>query len=114
MTLFIMQSRGWPFLLFWWGILDFALLAGEHPFFSHWLYNQDKIEMFTAANPGGNVIESIWNHRVLAIAVSLGVVVSVKRFWLGLYLGRQTFGRLRSLLAVDTPIVSVHTSHLYL
>ena len=91
-TLFIMQSRGWPFLLFLWALLDFALLAGSHPFFSHWLHGQDAIAMFTDANPAGNVVSSDWNHRVLAICVSLGIVVSVKRFWLGLHLGRQTYG----------------------
>lgn len=98
LTLFIMQSRGWPFLLFWWGVLDFALLAGVHPFFSHWLHGQDTIDLFSGANPAGNVVDSVWNHRVLAIGVSLGIVVSVKRFWLGLYLGRQTFGKCFMLL----------------
>jgi hypothetical protein len=28
-TLFILQARGWPFLLFMWAIFDFALLSGK-------------------------------------------------------------------------------------
>ena len=93
-TLFILQSRGWPFIVFMWGLLDFALLAGSGPFFHHWTYWQDVFDLINRSNPSGDVVESDWNHRVLAIAVSVGFVVAMKRFCLGLYLGRQTFCKL--------------------
>lgn len=81
----------WPFLLAVWGILNFALLSGTKPFFHHWLYWQDYIDLFNENNPSGEVVSSVWHHRVVAISLSLGCIVSVKRFWLGLHLGRQTF-----------------------
>ena len=93
-TLFILQAKGWPFLLFVWGLLNFALLSGTKPFFSHWGYWQDSVDLFNENNPAGEVVDSEWHHRIVAIAVSLGCVVAFKRFWLGLYLGRQTFCKL--------------------
>jgi hypothetical protein len=37
-TLLIVQSKGWPFLVTSWGLYNFGLLAGSHPFARHWLY----------------------------------------------------------------------------
>lgn len=31
LPLFIMQARGWPFVLFFWSMFDWALLSGKHP-----------------------------------------------------------------------------------
>lgn len=91
-TLMIVQSKGWPFLIFAWGIYDFCLLYGEHPFFQHWLFWQDTVDMFTEKNPAGQVVSSDTYRRILAVAVSVGIVVAIKRFWLALFLGKQTFG----------------------
>jgi hypothetical protein len=46
---------------------------------------------FNATNPAGNVVESERYLHFLLIAVGLGFVVATKRFWVGLFLGRQTF-----------------------
>jgi len=35
-TLLVVQSRGWPVTLFFWGVYDFALLYGRYPFAKHW------------------------------------------------------------------------------
>jgi hypothetical protein len=35
-TLFIVQSKGWPFLLFMWCVYDFVLLFGNGKFAQHW------------------------------------------------------------------------------
>ena len=92
LTLFIMQSRGWPFLISAWGIYDLCLLSGANPkFSSHWMFYQDFIELFSPVNPSGNVMDNDWYFRVVIIAIVLGLVVTIKRFWLGLYLGRQTY-----------------------
>jgi hypothetical protein len=98
-TLFILQSRGWPFIAFVWGILDFILLAGSKPFFAHWLYWQPIIGLFNTANPSGHVVDSPWNHRVLSIVVCVSFVTSVKRFFMGFYLGKNTFRMFSEKLA---------------
>jgi Mechanosensitive ion channel len=90
-TLLIAQSKGWPFIAFTWGLLDFALLHGQNKFASSWLFWQDFFAVFNEVNPGGKVTSNEWNSRVLAIAVSVGVIVSIKRLWLGLFLGKKTF-----------------------
>jgi hypothetical protein len=37
----------------------------------------------------GNVVNNEWNTRLLSIAVSVSLVVAVKRFIVGLYLGED-------------------------
>jgi hypothetical protein len=54
-------------------------------------YRQDYIDLFNESNPSGEIVDSDWNHRIVAIAIGLGIGVSVKRFWLGLTLGRATY-----------------------
>ena len=95
-TLLVMQSKGWPCLFFAWGTLNFALLSGARPFFNHWGYWQHYIDLFNEKNPSGDVVNSIFYHRICAVAVSLGCIATLKRFWLGLLLGRQTFGESNS------------------
>jgi hypothetical protein len=90
-TLLIVTAKGWPFIVFWWAIFDFAMLHGEGAFAKHWAFWQDAIDMFNSNNPSGNIVNNEWNTRVLSIAISVSVVVAVKRFVVGLYLGRQTF-----------------------
>ncbi len=40
LTLLIVQSRGWPFVFFWWSILDFAFIEGDRELSRHWLFWQ--------------------------------------------------------------------------
>src|SRR3569623_815085 len=35
-TLFVVQAKGWPFILFFWGVYDFMLLYGSNQFARHW------------------------------------------------------------------------------
>lgn len=97
-TLMIVQSKGWPFICFLWGVLDFCLLCGDGRFYDHWLFWQDTLTLFNEENPSGNVVNSDEYRRVLSIAVSVGAVVAVKRFWLALFLGKQTFSKEGSCL----------------
>jgi hypothetical protein len=46
---------------------------------------------FNATNPAGDVVESERYLHLLVIGVGVGFVVATKRFWVGLFLGRQTF-----------------------
>lgn len=54
-TLFILQTKGFPFIVFMWGILSVGLLSGTKPFFHHWGYWQDYIDLFNENNPSGEV-----------------------------------------------------------
>ena len=99
LTLFILQSRGWPSTVSIWAIFNFALLFGSSDFTEHWLYWQEYIGLFTAENPSGNVLNSEWNAKILTIALILGMAVSLKRLLLGLYLGKRTFNAYADQLA---------------
>ena len=104
-TLLIVQSKGWPFVLFFWGLYNFALVTGSMPFsnhcklvtcfyffhsttFSHTgalfvfitgLFWQDLWGLFNSHNPAGTVTSSLWFYRVCAVAVGMGAAVAVKR-----------------------------------
>ena len=51
LTLFIVQSKGWPFIACMWGTLNFVLLYGSSRFVNHWLFWQDIIGIFNEKNP---------------------------------------------------------------
>jgi hypothetical protein len=91
-TLFMVQSKGWPLQLFFWGVYDFAFLYGSAPWAQHWLHWQDAIWMCNARNPSGNITNDDLYFRALVLAVLVSLVTAMKRFWVGLYLGKQTFG----------------------
>jgi hypothetical protein len=54
---------------------------------------QSFIELFNEKNPSGNVADSPLYRTILMLAVVISFVVAVKRFWVGLFLGQQTFGK---------------------
>lgn len=93
LALFIVQSKGWPVRLIFWGAYNFALLYGDRRFARHWLYWQDVIALFNRANPAGNVTHSKNYLKILALAMGVGAVVAVKRFYMGLTLGKSTYVR---------------------
>lgn len=99
-TLFILQARGWPFVLFFWSVFDFALLSGSAAFFSHWLFWQKALGLFNEQNPSGHIVESLWNHRVLTISICVAFVTAVKRFLMGFYLGKNAFRSFSDKLAL--------------
>jgi hypothetical protein len=53
----------------------------------HWAFWQEIVDMFNRQS--GNVVNNEWNTRLLSIAVSVSLVVAVKRFIVGLYLGED-------------------------
>lgn len=83
--------QGWPSTLSLWAIFNFCFLAGPNRFAAHWLFWQDYIGLFNFENPAGNVVNSTLNIRILVISLVLGIIVSLKRLFLGLYLGKRTF-----------------------
>mmetsp|Transcript_12012 Transcript_12012/g.19295 ORF Transcript_12012/g.19295 Transcript_12012/m.19295 type:complete len:1206 (-) Transcript_12012:575-4192(-) len=90
-TLLLVQWKGWPFLLFCFGMYNFALIVGDSPFSNHWLYWQSWIDMCNRANPPGFVTSSQEMYRLCATAMGVGAAVAVKRVVIGIYLGRKTF-----------------------
>jgi hypothetical protein len=91
-TLLVIMSKGWPFVVFMMSIFDFTLLYGDNAYAKHWGYWQSAVKIFTEENPSGDVVTSIWNHRILSIALCLSFAATLKRFIIGAYLGRQTYG----------------------
>jgi hypothetical protein len=106
-TLFLVQSKGWPFCCFFWGVFNFALVVGDSAFSNHWLFWQDLIGLMNARNPPGYVTSSTAFYRVVSVAMGMGVAVAFKRVAVGLYLGRRTFGKIFSLSLV----LSSHRSY---
>jgi len=59
-SLAIIQSYGWPYILTFWAILDFVFLYGDYEFPRHWLFWQKKIDLFNASNP----VEGVTNAEI--------------------------------------------------
>lgn len=57
------------------------------------LYWQGVIDLFNASNPSGNFTDNSVYRTLLSLALVVGFLVACKRFWLGLMLGKQTFGK---------------------
>jgi hypothetical protein len=98
-TLFVAQSKGWPIVTFFWAAYDFMLTYGRHPFNSHWMFWQDAIDLMNANNPSGQVNQSNIYSTILILAMVVSFLVTVKRCYVGLLLGRQTYSRYSEDLA---------------
>ncbi len=90
-TLFVIQSRGWPFLMFTWASLDFGLLQGDSEFVNHWGYWQSYLTLFTYHNPSGGIPDEPLYRRMLILMMVVGLVVAIKRVWLGFLLGKKIY-----------------------
>jgi hypothetical protein len=90
-TLWIVLSRGWPFLAFSWGLLNLGMLEGSSKFVKHWVYWQTSVGVFNDQNPSGGITSNAVYRQILILAVFSGFATSVKRLWLGLYIGRKTY-----------------------
>lgn len=54
---------------------------------------------------------SVWNTRVLSVLCGLGIAASLKRLWLGLCLGRKTYGKLLTTEAELKQTNALNRSH---
>jgi len=57
------------------------------------MYYQNYIELFNECNPAGDITSNEHYTYGLIFAMSLGVLVAVKRFWIGLRLGKASYSR---------------------
>mmetsp|Transcript_21059 Transcript_21059/g.31242 ORF Transcript_21059/g.31242 Transcript_21059/m.31242 type:complete len:1002 (-) Transcript_21059:137-3142(-) len=89
-TLWLIQARGWPFILSVWALYDCILLHGNNEFQKNWLFWTD-LDIFSDANPGSELLQSDFYFRVLMAAMLAGALHAVKRTYVALYFGRRTF-----------------------
>eukprot|EP00934_Nitzschia_sp_Nitz4_P008165 Nitzschia sp. Nitz4//scaffold56_size114212//30547//37556//NITZ4_003939-RA/size114212-augustus-gene-0.81-mRNA-1//-1//CDS//3329554673//8155//frame0 len=89
-TIFCLQSKGWPFLLTWWGFYDLVFLHGNNNFQRRWLFWTD-VEMFQLTEEGGLIMNSELYLRVLVAMVIVGILTTIKRTILTLYFGKRSF-----------------------
>ena len=82
-TLMLVQARGWPYVMTFWGVMDFIFLYGSHRFAAHWLFWQNFFEIFTSKNPGGTFIYSVFYTRILITMIVAGFLTALKRLWIG-------------------------------
>jgi hypothetical protein len=97
MSLIVAQSKGWPFQLFAWALIDLLMLYGSGQFAHHWAYWQDFVGMMNASNPSGSVTSSDFYGNLLLVSIGLSAAVSIKRFTVGNLLGKRVVGELRRM-----------------
>ena len=89
-ALAFIQSKGWPYICTFYPVLNFCFLYGSGQFPKHWLYWQPFLGLFNASNPVNGITEAEIYLRLLISLMFVGVVVSLKRLALAIYLGRRT------------------------
>jgi hypothetical protein len=102
-TIFCLQSKGWPFVVGSWGLWALLLLQGNSKFDYHWLYFSG-IQIYSSGNSGSYVISSEAYLRVLLAMVIVGVFTTLKRTLSTLYFGRRMFGR-SQFCSLSIPLV---------
>eukprot|EP00547_Thalassionema_nitzschioides_P001937 CAMPEP_0194200890 /NCGR_PEP_ID=MMETSP0156-20130528/1321_1 /TAXON_ID=33649 /ORGANISM="Thalassionema nitzschioides, Strain L26-B" /LENGTH=928 /DNA_ID=CAMNT_0038925959 /DNA_START=35 /DNA_END=2821 /DNA_ORIENTATION=- len=90
-TLGVIQSKGWPFIIFVWGVINFFMLYGDSEFANHWLYWQDWWGLFNENNPSGGVTSNVIYRNFNITLITLGLAVAVKRMAFGLMFGKQSY-----------------------
>lgn len=89
MTIFCLQSKGWPFVVGCWGVLCLFVLHGDSAFIHHWLYFTG-IRLYSSANSGSYILNSDQYLRALIGMVLAGLATSVKRTLVTLYFGTRS------------------------
>jgi len=84
------------------------MLYGKSRFVNHWGYWQDYIELFNECNASGAIVSSDMNLKLQLIALSVSIVVAIKRLLIGFHQGRKTFlNYAEELSAVMTKILLI-------
>jgi hypothetical protein len=91
-TIFCIQSKGWPFVVASWGLWSVILLHGDHEFQLHWLHFSG-IAIYSSANSGSYILNSATYLRILLCMVLAGVLGTLKRTTVTLIFGRRMFGK---------------------
>mmetsp|Transcript_2475 Transcript_2475/g.3328 ORF Transcript_2475/g.3328 Transcript_2475/m.3328 type:complete len:853 (-) Transcript_2475:193-2751(-) len=90
LTLFVIQAKGWPFVVTFWGLWNLLLIHGGQPFQKNWLFFTD-IRMFSSENTDDGVLQHELYLRILLSMVIAGAAVTIKRTYMAYYFGKRTF-----------------------
>ena len=93
LSLAVGQSKGWPFLLFFWAVFDMIFLYGTRQFSRHWLYYQNTFAMLNSTNPSGNIPDSKFYRRIIYLSLGLGVAATIKRTVMANFVGQRVVGK---------------------
>jgi hypothetical protein len=83
-TIFCLQSKGWPFIALAWGFWDLILFQGPNEIKQHWLYFTG-FKIYTEGNSGAFIINSEFYLNTLFSMVFCGLAVSLKRTMITLF-----------------------------
>jgi hypothetical protein len=105
-TIFCVQSKGWPFVVAGWGVWDLLLLHGNNDFQGHWLY-WSGIAIYSNANSGSYILEANVYLRILLAMVAVGVATAIKRTAVAIYFGKRNFGMSSLIFLMCSMLVMV-------
>ena len=83
-TIFCLQSKGWPFIALAWGFWDLILFQGPNESKQHWFYFTG-FKIYTEGNSGAFIINSEFYLKMLFSMVFCGLAVSLKRTMIALF-----------------------------
>jgi len=83
-TIFCLQSKGWPFITVTWGIWDLLLFQGTNKWKQHWFYFTG-LKIYSEGNSGSFIINCDFYLKVLFSMILCGLVVSLKRTMIALF-----------------------------
>jgi len=93
LALLAISSKGWPFLLSTWAWVDLCFLHGEHAFVKRWIFGWTDFASYTApGNKWMSILCSEEYKRALYCMVLVGIVVSIKRCWVTVRVGKRIYG----------------------
>mmetsp|Transcript_3675 Transcript_3675/g.7531 ORF Transcript_3675/g.7531 Transcript_3675/m.7531 type:complete len:894 (-) Transcript_3675:382-3063(-) len=99
LTVYCIQSKGWPFILTAWGFWDLVLLEGNSKFKEHW-FSFTGLKIYSEANSGTFIIHSDYYLRILFCMIVAGIALSLKATLITIYFGRQMVARYKPRLQV--------------
>jgi len=94
-ALLTISSKGWPFLVSVWAFVDLCILHGDHPFVIKWIFEWTDLASYTASDDGGVGLLNTHEYlRLLYCMMLTGILVSIKRCWVTVRVGRRIYGTL--------------------
>lgn len=103
-ALLVVQSKGYPCVIFFWAFFDLLMLSGRSAFAKHWLFWQPLVKMWNDYNSAGTITQSKINFAILSCALGFGLFTAIKRLWLGLYLGKRTYSESMCVVSVASSL----------
>jgi hypothetical protein len=83
-TIFCLQSKGWPFISAAWAFWDLLLLQGSSNLKQHWFYFTGW-KIFLQQNSGAYILQSELYLRLLFVMILSGIIESTKRAYFAIF-----------------------------